>query len=302
MTSRVVESPTGTALERLISMKVSASVEAMYEHDRVIRTAAPSSSAATTRVTAEAGLTRSQNRRRQPPQSEAARDRLTTSTALADDRERSPSAPVIARHQGARPDRGRGCEAPRSTSTTGRGRPSRAHAAIKRRLDGATVGCGTAVTCQRATSARRRTPPHEGPRGTSAAGRRRSMALPQAATRGGHGAACANKAIGQARIQTSFNRTRSRAHRPAGQVIVWESPAPASSGIPQVDAVRRAGDRRRSRPQGIDTASGVEASSGPGFRSRHRDRSLQTAGLEIIGVKDVSRRPTTGCAPRRSEV
>jgi small subunit ribosomal protein S11 len=112
-----------------------------------------------------------------------------------------------------------------------------------------------------------------------------------------------NIAIGQAHIKTSFNNTIVRLTDPEGNVIVWESAGSGGlQGLAQVDAVRRAGDGRRGRAQGHGArpAEGRGLRQGPGLRSRdRRSGSLQAAGLEILGVKDVSPQAHNGVRPKK---
>ena len=72
-------------------------------------------------------------------------------------------------------------------------------------------------------------------------------------------------------------------------------------GLAQVDAVRSSGDRRRRRAQGHRAGSSkVEVFvKGPGSGRETAIRSLQAAGLEVTGVKDVTPQAHNGCRPRK---
>ena len=60
-----------------------------------------------------------------------------------------------------------------------------------------------------------------------------------------------NVTYGQAHIKTSFNNTIVTLTDPEGNVIAWESAGCGGfKGSREVDAVRRAGDRRRGRQEG----------------------------------------------------
>ena len=72
-------------------------------------------------------------------------------------------------------------------------------------------------------------------------------------------------------------------------------------GLAQVDAVRRAGDRRRCARKGMEHGlQKVEVFvKGPGSGRETAIRSLQAAGLEILGVKDVTPQAHNGVRPRK---
>src|SRR5215475_11332553 len=90
-----------------------------------------------------------------------------------------------------------------------------------------------------------------------------------------------NIAIGQAHIKTSFNNTIVALTDPQGNVIVWESAG--SAGFK---------GSRKSTPFAAQVTADAAA----------RDtaiRSLQAAGLEILGVKDVSPQAHNGVRPKK---
>ena len=111
-----------------------------------------------------------------------------------------------------------------------------------------------------------------------------------------------NIAIGQAHIKTSFNNTIVALTDKDGNVIAWESAGSAGlQGLAQVDAVRRAGHRRRCARKGMEHGlQKVEVFvKGPGSGRETAIRSLQAAGLEILGVKDVTPQAHNGVRPKK---
>ncbi len=72
-------------------------------------------------------------------------------------------------------------------------------------------------------------------------------------------------------------------------------------GLAQVDAVRRAGDRRLAARKGMEHGlQKVEVFvKGPGSGRETAIRSLQAAGLEILGVKDVTPQAHNGVRPKK---
>src|SRR5580704_8311122 len=91
-----------------------------------------------------------------------------------------------------------------------------------------------------------------------------------------------NIAIGQAHIKTSFNNTIVALTDPQGNVIVWESAGSAGfkgmeHGLQKVEVFVK----------------------GPGSGRDTAIRSLQAAGLEILGVKDVSPQAHNGVRPKK---
>ena len=127
------------------------------------------------------------------------------------------------------------------------------------------------------------------------------MAPPRAAKGRGRRRVKKNIAIGQAHIKSSFNNTIVALTDKEGNVIVWESAGSAGfKGLAEVDAVRRAGDGRRGARKGMEHGlQKVEVFvNGPGSGRETAIRSLQAAGLEILGVRDVTQ-AHNGVRPRR---
>jgi small subunit ribosomal protein S11 len=112
-----------------------------------------------------------------------------------------------------------------------------------------------------------------------------------------------NIAIGQAHIKTSFNNTIVSLTDNEGNVIAWESAGSAGfkgsrKSTPfaaQVTADACARDA-------IDNHGMQKVEvfvKGPGSGRETAIRSLQAAGLEILGVKDVSPQAHNGVRPKK---
>jgi small subunit ribosomal protein S11 len=105
---------------------------------------------------------------------------------------------------------------------------------------------------------------------------------------------------GVVHIQSTFNNTIVSATDPQGQVIAWSSAGMvgfkgAKKGTPF--AAQQAADMvaRRSMDQGMRQ---VEVCvKGPGAGRETAIRALQSAGLEITLIKDVTPIPHNGCRP-----
>jgi small subunit ribosomal protein S11 len=89
-----------------------------------------------------------------------------------------------------------------------------------------------------------------------------------------------NIAIGQAHIKTSFNNTIVALTDNEGNVITWKSAG--SAGFK---------GSRKSTPFAAQVTADACA--------REAIRSLQAAGLEILGVKDVTPQAHNGVRPRK---
>jgi small subunit ribosomal protein S11 len=99
-----------------------------------------------------------------------------------------------------------------------------------------------------------------------------------------------NVPIGQAHIKTSFNNTIVSLTDTTGNVIAWESAGGAGfkgsrKSTPFAAQVTADAAARK----GLDQGSGRETAI----------RSLQAAGLEVTGVKDVTPQAHNGCRPRK---
>ena len=112
-----------------------------------------------------------------------------------------------------------------------------------------------------------------------------------------------NIAIGQAHIKTSFNNTIVSLTDPEGNVIAWESAG--SAGFK---------GSRKSTPFAAQVTADMCAREaidqhglqkvevfvkGPGSGRETAIRSLQAAGLEILGVRDVSPQAHNGVRPKK---
>jgi small subunit ribosomal protein S11 len=91
-----------------------------------------------------------------------------------------------------------------------------------------------------------------------------------------------NIPIGQAHIKTSFNNTIVALTDREGNVIAWET----------ADAAARKGIE-----QGMQKVEVFV--KGPGSGRETAIRSLQAAGLEVTGVRDVTPQAHNGCRPRK---
>jgi small subunit ribosomal protein S11 len=106
-----------------------------------------------------------------------------------------------------------------------------------------------------------------------------------------------NIAIGQAHIKTSFNNTIVALTDKEGNVIVWESAGSAGQGS------RCASPARYRRTRRVEAEHGLQKVEvfvkGPGSGRETAIRSLQAAGLEILGVKDVSPQAHNGVRQKK---
>src|SRR3982750_555590 len=111
-----------------------------------------------------------------------------------------------------------------------------------------------------------------------------------------------NIPIGQAHIKTSFNNTIVALTDREGNVIAWESAGGAGfkgsrKSTPFAAQVTADAAARKGIEQGMQK---VEVSvKGPGSGRETAIRSLQAAGLEVTGVKDVTPQAHNGCRPRK---
>ena len=112
-----------------------------------------------------------------------------------------------------------------------------------------------------------------------------------------------NIAIGQAHIKTSFNNTIVALTDPEGNVIVWESAGSAGfkgsrKSTPFAAQVTADACAREAMDQhGLQKVEVFV--KGPGSGRETAIRSLQAAGLEILGVKDVTPQAHNGVRPRK---
>jgi small subunit ribosomal protein S11 len=107
-----------------------------------------------------------------------------------------------------------------------------------------------------------------------------------------------NIPIGQAHIKTSFNNTIVALTDREGNVIAWESAGGAGFK-----------GSRKSTPFAAQVTADAAARKGieqvmvfvkgPGSGRETAIRSLQAAGLEVTGVRDVTPQAHNGCRPRK---
>ena len=111
-----------------------------------------------------------------------------------------------------------------------------------------------------------------------------------------------NIAIGQAHIKTSFNNTLVTLTDKEGNVIAWESAGAVGfkgsrKSTPFAAQVTAESAARKGMEHGLQEVEVFVR--GPGSGRETAIRSLQAAGLEILGVKDVTPVPHNGCRPRK---
>ena len=108
--------------------------------------------------------------------------------------------------------------------------------------------------------------------------------------------------VGIAFIQSSFNNTIITITDPAGNVVCWSSAGrkgfkgarkstPFAAQIAAEDAARIAGD------QGVRTLSVFV--NGPGAGRESALRGLQSSGMKISFIRDVTPIPHNGCRPSK---
>ena len=111
-----------------------------------------------------------------------------------------------------------------------------------------------------------------------------------------------NVAYGVAHIKSSFNNTIVTITDSEGNVISW-----ASSGVIGMKGSRKStpfaaqvtadGCARKGMEHGLQKVEVFV--KGPGSGRETAIRSLQAAGLEVTGVKDVTPQAHNGCRPRK---
>ena len=111
-----------------------------------------------------------------------------------------------------------------------------------------------------------------------------------------------NIAIVQAHIKTSFNNTLVTLTDKEGNVIAWESAGAVGfkgsrKSTPFAAQVTAESAARKGMEHGLQKVEVFVR--GPGSGRETAIRSLQAAGLEILGVKDVTPVPHNGCRPRK---
>src|SRR6202044_1613154 len=105
---------------------------------------------------------------------------------------------------------------------------------------------------------------------------------------------------GVVHIQSTFNNTSVSSTDPQGQVIAWASAGTvgfkgAKKGTPFAAQQAAEAVARRSMDQGMRQVEVLV--KGPGAGRETAIRALQSAGLEISLIKDVTPIPHNGCRP-----
>ena len=113
-----------------------------------------------------------------------------------------------------------------------------------------------------------------------------------------------NIAIGQAHIKTSFNNTIVSLTDKEGNVIAWESAGSAGfkgsrKSTPFAAQVTADSCARKGMEHGLQKVEVFV--KGPGSGRETAIRSLQAAGLEILGVRDVTPQAHNGVRPAEAE-
>ena len=111
-----------------------------------------------------------------------------------------------------------------------------------------------------------------------------------------------NVAIGQAHIKTSFNNTIVTLTDLEGNVIAWESAGSAGfkgsrKSTPFAAQVTADAAARKGIEHGLQKVEVFAKGAGSGKDTAVR--SLQAAGLEVSGVRDVTPQAHNGCRPRK---
>ena len=109
-----------------------------------------------------------------------------------------------------------------------------------------------------------------------------------------------NVAYGTAHIKSSFNNTIISIADQEGNVIAWESAGSAGfkgsrKSTPFAAQLAAETAARRAMEHGVRKVDVVV--KGPGSGRETAIRSLQNAGIEVAGIKDVTPIPHNGCRP-----
>ena len=111
-----------------------------------------------------------------------------------------------------------------------------------------------------------------------------------------------NVTYGQAHIKTSFNNTIVTLTDTEGNVIAWESAGSAGfkgsrKSTPFAAQVTADSCARKGMEHGLQKVEVFV--KGPGSGRETAIRSLQAAGLEVTGIRDVTPQAHNGCRPRK---
>ena len=111
-----------------------------------------------------------------------------------------------------------------------------------------------------------------------------------------------NVPVGQAHIKTSFNNTIVTLTDPQGNVLAWESAGSAGfkgsrKSTPFAAQVTADNAARKGMEHGLERVEVLAKGAGSGRETAIR--SLQAAGLEVTGIRDVTPQAHNGCRPRK---
>ena len=103
-------------------------------------------------------------------------------------------------------------------------------------------------------------------------------------------------------IQASFNNTIVTVADKQGNTVVWSSPgvvgfSGSKKSTPFAAQVAASDAARRAKELGIQTVDVLV--NGPGSGRESAIRALQSAGLMIMTIRDVTPLPHNGCRPRK---
>src|SRR5665811_1881293 len=109
-----------------------------------------------------------------------------------------------------------------------------------------------------------------------------------------------NVAQGEAHIKSTFNNTIVTITDPTGAVIAWASAGTVGfkgsrKSTPFAAQLAAEAAGRRAMEHGVRKVDVVV--KGPGSGRETAIRSLQNAGIEVVGIKDVTPIPHNGCRP-----
>ncbi len=126
--------------------------------------------------------------------------------------------------------------------------------------------------------------------------------MPQKKRAGGRKRERKSIPIGKAYIQSTFNNTIVTLTDPQGNVIAWGSSGTAGfkgsrKGTPYAAQLAARDAARRAMEHGLRQIEIYV--KGPGSGREAAIRSLQSSGLYITGIRDVTPIPHNGCRPRK---
>jgi small subunit ribosomal protein S11 len=128
------------------------------------------------------------------------------------------------------------------------------------------------------------------------------MAAPKSAVRKPRRKEKKNVAVGQAHIKSTFNNTIVTITDPSGAVLSWASSGTVGfkgsrKSTPYAAQMSAESAARQAQEHGVKKVDVFV--KGPGSGRETAIRSLQAAGLEVTGVKDVTPQAHNGCRPRK---